>query len=577
MGKRGAADGGGDDELRDRPDAPLRDQANETTPASVADAQRLLHQLDMHRVELEIQNEELLRTCDEARAALERSKELFDFAPIGYLTLSGDRTIRAVNHVGAQLLARDRVMIPGRAFSLFVAASDYETVEEALERSRESGTKQSCEVELIPYGRVRVRARVTVAALAHRGGEFLVAFEDVSEQKRRETQLALAEQQLRDADRRKDEFLAALSHELRNPLAPIRTSLYVALHAPPGSDEVRRALKVIDRQVAHIGRLIEDLLDVTRITRGKMRLTEELLDLADLVRVAVDDARAGFDASGIRLEADLDCGAVPLRGDRARLIQVVSNMLGNAEKFTERGGLVRVILRRREPWIELVVRDTGAGIPRELLEHLFEPFAQAPQTIERSRGGLGLGLAMIKGIVELHGGTVRADSAGPGHGTEVLVQLPLVAHLIEELPRHEERPAPAPRVPRRVLVVEDNEDAAESLRDVLTMFGHTVEITGDGRTALAHARVFRPDVVLCDLGLPGMDGFAVARAFRADEMLLGTYLVALSGFARAQDAQRSLEAGFDHHLAKPVDLDALAQLIDDAPIGSSASRPAHLH
>jgi two-component system CheB/CheR fusion protein len=255
-----------------------------------------------------------------------------------------------------------------------------------------------------------------------------------------------------------------------------------------------------------------------------------------------------------------------VHADPHRLIQVVSNLLGNAEKFTQRGGSVVVSLERKGRQVALRVRDTGSGIPPELRERLFEPFAQAPQTLERARGGLGLGLAMVKGLVELHGGTVGIASAGVGMGTEITVLLPLAPAPAQVAPAAELSDGP----PRRVLIVEDNHDVAYSLLEVLTLLGHEGRMAHDGPAALALARESRPEIVLCDLGLPGMDGYAVAKAFRGDKALQGIYLVALSGYARPEDIRHAREAGFDRHVAKPLGMQQLRDVLARAPTTEAA-------
>jgi two-component system CheB/CheR fusion protein len=313
-------------------------------------------------------------------------------------------------------------------------------------------------------------------------------------------------------------------------------------------------------------RLIDDLLDVTRITRGKVQLRRERVELGELVRRTMDDHRASFEASGVRLEAHFEPEAFWVDADPARIVQALSNLLCNAEKFTPRDGIVVVSLRRDAERVLLRVRDSGAGIAPEVLEHLFEPFAQAPQTIDRTRGGLGLGLAMVRGLVELHGGRVDIASKGAGRGTEVIVALPL-----ETAP---EKRAPSPDAAvinaRRILVIEDNQDAADTLRDALALNGHQVQVAYDGQTGLAMAKTLRPEVVICDIGLPGMSGYAVATAFRAEEKLRGTYLVALSGYAQREDIQRAADAGFNRHIAKPPSLDELELVLAAAPIANGA-------
>jgi two-component system CheB/CheR fusion protein len=249
------------------------------------------------------------------------------------------------------------------------------------------------------------------------------------------------------------------------------------------------------------------------------------------------------------------------------MIQALSNLLGNAEKFTQRGGRVIVSLQRDDARVLLRVRDTGVGIAGALLPHVFEPFAQAPQSNDRSRGGLGLGLAMVKGLVQLHDGTVSITSDGPGHGTEVTIALPLETAAARPAALSE----PLPSRSRRVLVIEDNADAADSLRDALTVLGHVVEVAYDGPGGLALARSFRPEIAICDIGLPSMDGYAVARAFRAEPALHGVYLVALSGYAQTEDRHRAGQAGFDRHVAKPAALDKLERVLAEAPVGGAGA------
>jgi two-component system CheB/CheR fusion protein len=382
----------------------------------------------------------------------------------------------------------------------------------------------------------------------------VVAMVDVTDHHR-------AEEALRDADRRKNQFMATLSHELRNPLAPIRNSLYLLARVPPGGDQAKRAQAVIERQVGQLERLVDDLLDVTRISNNRVELKREPLELNDLVRRTVEDHRSLFEQSGIHLQTSLAGTPLLVSGDAARLAQVVGNLLQNAGKFTPRGGSVRISVGldgEDARWAAIRVVDTGAGMGPEMLAHLFEPFTQADRTLDRSKGGLGLGLSLVKGLVELHGGSVGAHSAGPGKGAAFTIRLALQPG---DEARAEATPSPPPR-PRRILVVEDNPDSASSLRDVLELGGHDVEVANDGPGALEKARTFRPDLVLCDIGLPGMDGYAVARAFRSDSTLAGMHLVALSGYARPEDLQRSAEAGFERHVAKPASMDALEALLD---------------
>jgi nitrogen-specific signal transduction histidine kinase/ActR/RegA family two-component response regulator len=414
---------------------------------------------------------------------------------------------------------------------------------------------------------------LTAVARVEQEQTILLLFEDVTERKTRDEMLANAERALRDTDRRKNEFLAALAHELRNPLAPIRTSLTLLARHALSDERARKAYGIIDRQVAHLARLVDDLLDVTRINRSKIELQRTHINLADLVRSTVDDHSASFGASGISLEVRLDAGKFGLDADPARLVQVVSNLLSNAEKFTPRGGSVTVTLRREHGSGVLRVSDTGAGIAPETLAHVFEPFAQAPQTIDRARGGLGLGLAMVKGLVELHGGSVGIRSEGEGHGTEVTVFLPLDEEPVDT------RPPPPPEPPahgaRRILVIEDNRDAAESLVELLEDTGHEVRLAFDGMTGIQTARAFIPEVVICDIGLPEMTGYDVAKALRGVEALERTYLISLSGYGRTEDQRLAQDAGFDQHLVKPPDIDELYRLIEVGPDEKAHAASAH--
>jgi PAS domain S-box-containing protein len=382
------------------------------------------------------------------------------------------------------------------------------------------------------------------------------------------TELREAEEALRDAnarlteaDRRKDEFLGMLSHELRNPLMPIQNSLYIMEHAARGGEQANQAQAVIRRQVEHLTRLVDDLLDVTRIARGKIHLQRARIELNDVIARTIEDHRCAFAEHEIDLQLQAGTRPLAVNADATRVAQLVGNLLQNALKFTDRGGRTTVAVNEDEERRQAVVRvsDTGAGIPTEMLRQLFEPFMQADHTLDRSRGGLGLGLALVKGLVELHGGDVSAHSNGLGQGAEFTVRLPL-----DEAP--DARPGggrgPVLAGPhRRGLGIGDNVDAADSLRVLLELDGHYVAVAYSGPEGIARARNFQPQVVLCDIGLPGMDGYGVARAFRAEDALRGALLVALSGYASPEDIAKATEAGFDCHLAKPPNLEKIRELL----------------
>jgi PAS domain S-box-containing protein len=376
--------------------------------------------------------------------------------------------------------------------------------------------------------------------------------------------LSRANERLRQEGLHKNEFLAMLSHELRNPLAPLRNALWLLERPDAPADQAARARETINRQVLHLTRLVDELLDVTRISQGKIHLQRRRVDLSDLVQRTVEDHRSLFAASGLELACDTSGLPSFVDADPTRVAQVVGNLLANAVRFSEPGGRVELHLSREaDGQALLTVRDQGVGFPPELGEQLFQPFLQAETSLHRSRGGLGLGLSLVKGLVELHGGTACARSDGPGKGAEFQVRLPLAA--AQPAVRAPGPSAPARMARRRVLIVEDNRDAADTLREMLLVWDHEVEVARDGRDGVERARAFHPDVVLCDVGLPVLDGYEVARAIRADPSLAGTYLVAVTGYASSDDQRRAADAGFHRHLAKPVPVDVIEEVLATSP------------
>jgi len=367
--------------------------------------------------------------------------------------------------------------------------------------------------------------------------------------------------EIRQSANHKDEFLGMLAHELRNPLAPLRNAVHLLQLQGDDPTQVARVRELMDRQITHLGRLIDDLVDVSRITRGTINLNRERTDLARLARLTTEDRRENFENSGIAIETRFPETPVWVHGDRTRLTQVLENLLENARKFTQSGGRieVEVVADRSRQEAAMWVRDTGVGIDAELLPRLFEPFIQADRSLDRKRGGLGLGLALVKRLVELHDGTVSAHSAGAGQGAEFTVRLPLED---EPMALAESRPSPANTTRHvRVLVVEDNRDSAESLRMLLSTQGYEVALAYTGLEGVEAARSARPDVVICDVGLPGMDGYAVARAIRTNPATAKTRLIAVTGYGDHEDRVRALASGFDTHLVKPADPKELLGLL----------------
>jgi len=373
---------------------------------------------------------------------------------------------------------------------------------------------------------------------------------DITERKQLEAQQEARRQEAEILTRTKDEFLATLSHELRNPLGAITNALGVLDRLATG-DNLRNVVGIINRQTARLARLVDDLLDVARLTAGKIALSPERVDLRELAERSVRALREGGRIRDHRVVVE---GApVEVLADRVRLEQVVDNLLDNALKYTAPGGEVRVSTEQVDDQAILRVRDTGEGIRAELGARVFEMFVQEPQALDRARGGLGLGLALVKQLVELHGGSVSVTSRGAGHGSEFTVELPVHAELNESTPSSEPPGDPTAGRPRRLLIVEDNADAREGLRLLLSYAGHEVETAEDAPTGLEKLRTFRPEIALIDIGLPGVDGYALARMARETPEARTTCLVALTGYGQAEDRNKARAAGFDAHLTKPVD------------------------
>jgi CheY-like chemotaxis protein len=383
-------------------------------------------------------------------------------------------------------------------------------------------------------------------------------------------ELSLLRQRIRDleeAQRQTNEFLATLAHELRNPLAPIRSA--VSLMQMGGlSDSMREWYgTVIDRQVTHLTRLVDDLLDVSRITSGKIILQKELLELAPVVESAVDSSRPLIEARKHALEVLLPAEPLRVEGDPTRLSQILVNLLNNAAKYTPEGGTIHLSAVREGEQVVIRVRDTGLGMPAELLPRVFDLFTQGDRSQERIEGGLGIGLALVRRLVEMHGGSVAAHSAGPGRGSELVVRLPLF-DLPRQVPPSSDAEPLQHAGPRRVLVIDDNRDAAEIMTVLLELWGHEVRIAYNGPDALGVAAEYRPDAVLLDIGLPGMSGLEVAQRLRQLPDWDGVMLVAVTGYGQDEDRRRSREAGFDHHLIKPVEPAKLQSLLAAAPVTS---------
>jgi PAS domain S-box-containing protein len=400
----------------------------------------------------------------------------------------------------------------------------------------------------------------------------MVIMQDVTERWRKDRALLDSAERLRENDRRKDAYLAMLGHELRNPLAAIKSATDLIGRAHSHDPIIARAAEVLDRQSTHMTRLIEGLLEVSRIATGKITLERSALDLREILRAVLDDRADEIAASGLQTTIELPDAPAWVVGDRVRLVQVFDNLVGNALKFTPAPGRITLQLTASDSELLTRVVDTGVGLPPGSLTDIFEPFHQVDQGIARGQGGLGLGLSLVQQLVQMHQGRITASSQGPGHGSEFTVSLPRGT----APPAQADADRPGSTIDRRrVLIVEDNRDAAEMLCFLLEFNGHQAEITSTGEQALRRLRHGDKDLVICDIGLPGMDGYALARSIRADPQLRALTLIALTGYGQADDRRRVQAAGFDAHLVKPVDQQALQEALrlstERLPAGEAVS------
>jgi signal transduction histidine kinase len=444
-----------------------------------------------------------------------------------------------------------------------------------------------------PVNAAVLRSKVAVFAELHRKGRALevanrALLAEVAERRRAEARLSdlndtldrrvtertnelqASEAQLRDANSRKDEFLATLAHELRNPLAPVRNAVHLLRLKGEVTGELAWASGLIDRQVHAMSRLIDDLMDVSRINQGKIELRRERVELAAVLRDAIETTRPLIDESGHDLALLLPERKLTVDADPARLAQAFMNLLNNAAKYMDRGGRVEVAVREENDQVAVTVSDAGIGIAADRLEGVFEMFSQVETALSRSRGGLGIGLSLTRRLVEMHGGTVNATSAGLGRGSAFLVRLPLVADLADAPPDPDSGSGPAPDTEPapaamagtlRILVADDNEDAADTLAMLLEVLGHSVELAHDGEAAVAAASAFDPQLVLLDIGMPKLNGYEACRKIRELPGGAAMTLVAITGWGQPEDRRRSREAGFDQHLVKPVDPGTLTGLV----------------
>ena len=502
-----------------------------------------------------------------------RLKALFANAAVGIAELTSDGRFALVNDSLCRLLGEKREGLLSLPLTAVAHDDDRDDVQGLVKRLTD-GHIETFAAERRFVRRdgetIWVKLSVTAAKEAQAHGVNAVAvIEDITERKH-------AEEDLREADRRKDEFLATLAHELRNPLAPIRNSLHIFRMAGVQDPTVSRVCDMMERQVAHMVRMVDDLLEVSRISRGKIELRKERVQLAAVLRTAVDTSMPLIEAGRHKLQVDVpDAEPLLVDADPVRLAQVFANLLNNAAKYTKEGGEIRLSVHIENGMAVVCVKDNGEGIPPQMLKRVFNMFTQV-NAGARAQGGLGIGLTLARTLVLLHGGTIEAFSEGEGRGCEFTVRLPLAQAGVE---RASDAPQPvassqALRL-RRVLVVDDNEDAADSLGMLLQFLGAEVMVVHDGKSALAALKSFRPAVVLLDLGMPEMNGLEVARRVREDPEHKHTTLVALTGWGQREDRRRTHDAGFDYHLVKPADVSTLQSILSLKEAGEARQAVKH--
>jgi PAS domain S-box-containing protein len=485
----------------------------------------------------------------------------------GAATLVADGTLAYANARLATLLGVPFERLLGQRFADFIAPPERERFEAACAAARSQPCAEQFEVRAVAGASVPVLVALSPLGQAPRDRQPIAALclvaTDLTES-RRNTQLSLeisrreaAEAELRLAVRQRDAFLAMLAHELRNPLAPIRHAVDLLSRLLGSDSRAQALLAMIARQTDHLTRLVDDLLDVARIAQSRIVLRSEPLEIGSVIDQAVETVQSIVSEKGHELRIEKPCTALYVHGDRARLTQSLSNVLHNAAKYTDPGGAIALVVTASDEHLDFEVRDNGIGISEHLLPHVFDLFVQSDRALDRSEGGLGIGLSIVKGLVEMHAGTIKAASDGSSRGATFTIRLPRIAP-----PEASEQPLrPGSPRKRRVLIVDDNVDAADSLAMLLRLDGHEAEAAYSASTALEAVERLRPEIVLLDVGLPQIDGYEVARQLRARNSVPGIRLIALTGYGREEDRERARAAGFDDHLLKPADMDTLQQLL----------------
>ncbi len=495
---------------------------------------------------------------NQAREVQARLAAIVESSQDAIISKSLDGIIQSWNSEAERLFGYSAEEAIGQPIGLIIPRDRDDEERAIMQRLRRGERVEHFETVRVAKDGRPVELSITISPIRDAAGDVIGASKvarDIAERKR-------IEEALRSADRRKDEFLAVLAHELRNPLAPLASGLQVIRLAQGNPDAVARARTMMERQLAHMVRLVDDLLDVSRINRNRMELRRSRLLLADVVNSAIETARPLIEAAKHTLTVSLPSEPIYIDGDLTRLSQVFSNLLANSAKYTEEGGRIFLQAAPGPDHVVVSVRDTGIGIPAEHVGTVFDMFSQIDRSIERSSGGLGIGLALVQGLVKMHGGTVSAQSPGPGQGSTFTVTLPVIAADVTRVDSPQTDQSLPPRAKQRILVVDDNLDSATSMAMMLELLGNEVRSAHDGLEAIKEAQQYRPDVVLMDVGMPRLNGYEAARGIRAADWGRDMVIIALTGWGQEEDRARSHEAGCDGHLTKPVTLADLETLLE---------------
>lgn len=507
------------------------------------------------------------RAEQELRDAEARIRSVVDHVVDGIITIDEEGSVASFNPAAEKLFGYEATDVIGRNVRMLMPEPYHSEHDSYLQNYLATGIAKIIGIGREVIGRKRNGSTFPMELAVsefHLGKQrfFTGIVRDITERKRLENELRQRLTELAQADQQKNQFLAMLAHELRNPLAPMRNAAHLLKLPGLDSQAQRQSREIIERQLEHLVRLVDDLLDISRIIRGTIELRRVPMEITAAITRAVETAQPVIDARGHELIVSVPPSPVWISGDVIRLSQVVANLLTNAAKYTDEASRIVLSVERESDAVVVGVRDEGMGISPETLPHVFDLFVQGDRSLARSQGGLGIGLTLVKRLVEMHDGTVSAASPGPGLGSEFTVRLPLLHEADgDDSSTTEVRPHVGDALRRRVLVVDDNVDAAQSIAMILQLSGYDVRCVFDGLSAINAAREFHPDVVVLDIGLPGLSGYEVAQHLRSDERFRSTPLVAVTGYGQEDDRRRAREAGFDYHLTKPVDPDTLMNFV----------------